>query len=277
MQICYVDESGDDSDLLSAQSNTQPVFAIGGLIIDSEQLHALTLDFLHLKATFFPALCPSGPHLDRILPEIKGSELRKKIAIGTRQERRHAIGVLDHALDVIEGHGARYVGRVWVKAPGIPFGGRAVYTSSVQSIHEYFQSYLENIDDLGVLIADSRTFTGNVQVAHSIFTQKFKRDGDSYDRIIDLPTFAHSNNHAAIQLSDFLCSGVITPMAIETYCRGHINNLHVRPGYHRIKARYKDRIQALQYRYQRHDGRLRGGITVTDKIAGRGGGHLFRP
>ena len=136
MQICYIDESGDDSDLLSAQSNTQPVFAIGGLIIDCEQLHALTLDFLQLKTTFFPSRCPAGPYLNRILPEVKGSELRKKAAIGTRRERHHAIGVLDRALDIIEGHGARYIGRVWVKAPGIPFGGRVVYTSSVQSIHE---------------------------------------------------------------------------------------------------------------------------------------------
>ena len=140
-----------------------------------------------------------------------------------------------------------------------------------------FQKYLETQDDLGIFIADSRTARDNTQVSHSIFTQKFKLSGDKYDRIIDLPTFAHSNNHAGLQLSDWVCSGILTPMTIETYCVGHVNSVHVRPGYTEIKSRFKDQIKPLQFRYQEANGRWRGGITVSDSIASRSGALLFRP
>ncbi len=277
MKICYVDESGDDSTLTTSTAIVQPTLVISGLIIDYQNLHRLTLDFLALKTNFFPGVARHRLHLDRILHEIKGSELRRKAVSSRKRERRHAIGVLDGAIGLLERYGIRLIGRAWVKGIGRQFIGRPVYTSSVQSLFNYFQIYLEQENDLGIFIADSRTATDNTRVSHSIFTQKFKQSGDGFDRIMELPTFAHSDNHAGLQLSDWVCSGVITPMTIATYCSGHVNNLHVRPGYSDLKARYQERIKPLLFRYQEANGRWRGGITVSDAIAQRPSSLLFRP
>jgi hypothetical protein len=130
---------------------------------------------------------------------------------------------------------------------------------------------------LGIIIADSRVKRLNTQVAHSIFTQKFKSSGDLYDRIVELPTFAHSDNHAMLQISDFVCSSLITPLAIHAYCSGHLTGVHIRPNYGHFRTAYSQRIKALQHRYQEHNGRWRGGIVVSDSIGQRGGGLLFQP
>jgi hypothetical protein len=277
MKICYVDESGDDGVLRTPTTNIQPTLVISGLIVDYENLNPLTSAFLTLITRFFPGVAHSRLHLDRILHEIKGSELRKKAASNSRRERRHAFGVFDGAVELLERYDVRLIGRVWVKGIGLPFIGRSIYSYSIQSLFTYFQRYLQEEDDLGIFIAYSRTARDNMRVSHSIFTQKFKLSGDDFDRIIDLPTFAHSDNHSGLQLSDWICSGILTPMAIETYCRGHVTNLHIRPRYADIKMRYRRRIASCQFRYQEAGGRWRGGVTVSDAIAQRPGGCLFQP
>ena len=79
MHVCFIDEAGD----LGALSNPplpeeQPVLVIGGLFVDAANLAALTGHFLDLKHRFFPGLrYPSLRPLDRILAEIKGSDIRR--------------------------------------------------------------------------------------------------------------------------------------------------------------------------------------------------------
>ena len=71
MKICYVDESGDDGELVSSNVNIQPMMVISGLIVDHEHIHDLTLDFLALKTRFFPKIARSRLHLDRIFRRSK--------------------------------------------------------------------------------------------------------------------------------------------------------------------------------------------------------------
>jgi len=208
------------------------------------------------------------------LLETKGSELRKNACISAKKQR-HIFGFLNGVVDICEDIDAKIIGRVWTKGIAQPFDGTAVYTSSIQAICSYFHDYLTRQNDLGIVIADSRLKHLNTQVAHSIFTQKFKSSGDLYDRIVELPTFAHSDNHAGLQIADLLCSGIITPMAIHSYCREHIQSLHIRPGYEDIKTQFKDRVRNLQHRYQEINGRWRGGLTVSDAISHAGGALLF--
>ena len=136
MYICYIDESGDLGALPTLplpSGNDQPVFAIAGLILDVARLEAFTNEFIHLKHRFFPGLrYPSPRHLDRIIPEVKGADLRRDVTRGSRNERRHAFGFLDGIMALLEMHSVRLIGRVWVKALGGPFNGVSVYTSSVQ-------------------------------------------------------------------------------------------------------------------------------------------------
>ena len=90
---------------------------------------------MDLKLKFFPGLpYPSEKQLDRILPEIKGSDLRRNATRGTAKQRKNAIGFLDGIFPLLRRHDVRIVARVWIKAPGETFDGRSVYTSSIQKI-----------------------------------------------------------------------------------------------------------------------------------------------
>lgn len=278
MKICYVDESGCTGVLPTATSSIQPAFVIAAIIVDYGKLHAVTESFLQLKQRFYPNLFSADRRrfLAGILEEIKGSELRKLIVHGSRNQRRHTFGFMDGVFNILERDTVLVTGRVWVKEVATPIDGQAVYTFSIQSIYQVFQEYLRAANDLGIVVLDSRWQHVNRQVAHSIFTQKFRMSGDAFDRIIDMPAFAHSENHAGLQIADLLASGVIFPMATYTYCLGSINNLHVQPKYSRIKDRYKDRLGRLQYRYAEASGRRRGGIIVSDALGKKSGSLLFQ-
>lgn len=277
MKICYVDESGCTGSLPSANSNVQPTLVIGGLIIDYGRLHYLTERSLSLKQRFFPGLLPLGStHMSWMLAEVKGSELRKDAVEGNRNLRRQRLGYMNEMMDVLETCDAKLTGRIWVKGIGAPLNGTSVYTFSLQSIYTVFQNYLTLTGDVGFVIVDSRLKHLNTPVAHSIFTQKFKGTGDSYDRIIELPAFSHSDNHAGLQMADMVCSAFVTPIAINTYCQGHVTSVHVRPGYADLKSAYAPRIRAMQHRYNEASGTAKGGFTVSDGIGHRPGGLMFR-
>ncbi len=77
------------------------------------------------------------------------------------------------------------------------------------------------------MVIDSSAPKLNSAMAHSIFTQKFKATGDSYGRMLEMPTFGHSENHVGLQLADLLASGLLFPMASHCYCTGHVQNVHV--------------------------------------------------
>ena len=81
--ICYLDEAGCPGPLPSTNSDIQPLFAIGGLILDVEHIQPLTTEFVELKRKFFPAKFSHISHdLDALTIEIKGSELRKSMRRG---------------------------------------------------------------------------------------------------------------------------------------------------------------------------------------------------
>ena len=74
----------------------------------------------------------------------------------------------------------KMVARIWVKGIGLRFDATSVYTSSIQGICGYFEHYLTRSNASGLYIADSRNKFKNVNVSHSIFTQKFSpQPGDT--------------------------------------------------------------------------------------------------
>jgi hypothetical protein len=80
MQIFYVDEAGCTGALPSATAPIQPVFVLGGVMLEQSCLRNFTLEWLHLKDKFFPGLrIPNSDFLDWIAVEIKGADLRKRI------------------------------------------------------------------------------------------------------------------------------------------------------------------------------------------------------
>lgn len=275
LRIAYLDESGDTAPLASATSLTPPVFVPAAVILKQTRIQPLTTDFLRLKQRYFPALMPrTGHYLDCVRTEIKGAEIRRDLRLGRKTLIRHHLGFLDQFMSLLEKHDAKIVGRVWIKGIGKPINPTALYTSSVQNICSYFHHFLEREDDVGFIVADSRTAPQNSQVAHSVFTQKFSLHGDRYERLLEMPTYGHSENHVGLQVTDLLCSALLFPMAAFVYCSGHVTSVHVNPAYERLRARYGARLKRLQYRYS--DGhRSIGGIMVCDELTRRSGVHLF--
>jgi hypothetical protein len=277
VKICYVDEAGCTGTLDSPTSSIQPTLVIVGLIIDYSSLHKATAELINAKKHFFPKLLPAAAtHLDWIREEVKGSDVRKQICSSSRNERRHGFGFLDTITKICTDAQASVVGRVWVKEVAVSVKGTAIYTSSIQSVYGDFQRYLTSHNDVGFVVADSRLKHLNTQVAHSIFTQKFKGSGDNYDRIIELPAFSHSDNHAGLQVADLICSAFVAPIAITTFCEGTLASVHIRPNYSLIKTRYCGWLKDLQFRYIEASGRSRGGLTVADGLNKKPGGEMFR-
>lgn len=280
LYILYVDESGDLGALPAAPQaagNDQPVLVIGGLILDATRLEQLTQDFLNLKFRWFPGLSyPSDKHLDKIIPEIKGADLRRDATRGGRRQKRHAIGFLDHLLRLLEQYEVKLIARIWIKGLAQPFEGRPVYTSSIQALYTYFNHWLTQREAFGFCIADSRDHLKNVNVAHSIFTQKYQLTSESYGRILELPTFGHSENHAGIQLCDIICSGLLYPIAAQAYSTGYVANVHVQPSAIGLRQRFGERLRALTHRYQEPSGRWVGGMVVSDAHQGRNSSAMFR-
>ena len=277
LQLCFIDEAGDLGVLGNPPAaNDQPVLAVAGLFIDAARLASLTNDYLNLKLRFFPNLnYRSTKRLDRILPEIKGADVRRNATRGNARQKLHAIGFLDHIVGLLRRHEVRIVARIWVKALGSPFKGTAVYTSSIQSLCTYFEHYLTRCDTSGLCIADSRSKGKNLSVSHSIFTQKFSANRN-YERLVELPTFGHSENHAGLQVCDIVCSALLYPIACFAYCTAHVNNVHVQPGASRLRNRYGRQLKEFQHRYYDIGAkRYVGGVVVSDYAGRRSGALMF--
>ncbi|MBI4729864.1 MAG: hypothetical protein HY775_10265 [Acidobacteria bacterium] len=108
------------------------MLALAGVIINQRKLAAVTRDFVALKRRFHPKLVSSEHPLDWVLGEVKGQDLRANLRRGSRNQVRGALGFIDQILRLLENHGAKLVGRVWVKNVGTPCDESAMYTFSIQ-------------------------------------------------------------------------------------------------------------------------------------------------
>jgi hypothetical protein len=269
VNIAYVDDAGDVQTVPHGNSGIQPVLAFAAVVLKAESLSALTLDFLALKRALFRGKMKSRHLLDDVLIEVKGADLRQMIRDPSRRRRRRAIQYMHELLSLLEAYDAKLIARVWVKGLARPIDGRAINGYTVQSICATYQDLLVGRRTEGLLIIDSSTPGLNQAVSHSIFTRRYRAGGDDFDRLVELPVFGHSTNHAGLQIADVLASGLITPIATRTYCVPHIQGTHVHPNYDEIKSRFAHRLKRLQHRHQDAGGAWKGGITVSDQL-----GHL---
>lgn len=277
MYVCYLDESGCTGALPSATSAIQPVLSLLAISIESDQLPALTRSFLDLKRRFFPSATPSPYPLNAILDEIKGGDLRREFRQGNRTQVRHHLLFLGKIVQLLQTHNAVIFGRIYIKPIGGQFDGRAVYTSAVQSLSYVYQTFLAANNEYGIILADSRYPGLNAQVAHSVFTEKFRFQGDKYPNLVEMPVFGHSENHAGIQICDLINSAILFPLACHVYCTGHVNNMHVHANYQILKQWFGNRLRGLQFRFQdaSDNNRWKGGLTVADAIGHRSSTALF--
>lgn len=276
LYFCYVDEAGCLGCLPVGNKKIQPVFTLCGLIVPESSVSELTKQFLMLKREFFPGEANKLTHdLDLILFEIKGAQDIRTPIRRDRNKRRRSLRILDKVLTLLEDFSCRILPQIYIKKPGVHFNGMCLYTRFVQSICSNFEAYINNEHSIGILIADSRNQHLNTQVSHSIFTQKFKCSGDQYPHIVEMPIYGHSENHAAIQMIDIICSALIFPIAAYAYCDGKIQNEHVHRNYEAIRQCFSQRVKRLSFRHQ-ENGIWKGGINIDDKLGKRNANLFFQ-
>lgn len=275
MYITYLDESGCTGVLPTATSDIQPVLSILAISVRADRVPSLTTDFVSMKRRFFPASAHPAYPLNSILEEIKGADLRRDIR--NANNVRHHLLFLGQLLRLLDNYGAVIFGRIYIKPIGGRFDGMPVYSSAVQSLCSVFEHFLQVNNDQGIIIADSRYPGLNAQVAHSIFTEKFRAQGDKYPNMVELPLFGHSENHAGIQICDLINSAILFPLACYVYCTGHVTNVHVNGAYIVLQQWFGQRLRNLQYRFQdaADNNRWKGGLVVIDGIGHRSAANLF--
>jgi uncharacterized protein DUF3800 len=245
-----------------------------GVSLDARMVPLLTREFLSLKRRYFPEQFFKGRALDHMLTEIKGNHLLKMTRHESRDRRRQAKLVRRDLLRLLERHGCRVIGRVWVKAPGRTLKADATYCYAVQDIVTHFCHFLRAQDSYGVMVADARTPGLNATVAHSIFTQKWRTGDDPYASLLEVPVFADSRNHAGLQIADLLASTLVFPMAVAAY-GAPPGNVHASERYQSVRTDHGAALRDLQYRYVDDIGRWRGGLVVSDPVGERPGTFLF--
>lgn len=252
-----------------------PAFIVSALFIDHTNLQQITNQFLDHKQRSFLKHAGLRWH-DCMRTEIKGSALRRDIRAGDKATRRMATNFIKNILIMLEECNAKLVARVYIKGIGVPFNGKAVYTSAIQWICDQFQHYLRQTESMGIIIADAREKTQNSLVSHSIFTRKFKKIDDVYPNIAEMPIFGHAENHAGLQIADIICSALLFPFAMHSYCTGYVYNCHVCEEYKSLKKWFSQRVINLQYTYLSGDEKVGGGIVVSDPLGHRPSSHIFR-
>ena len=160
---------------------------------------------------------------------------------------------------------------VFIKNIGQPFVGTSVYSSCIQQICRDFNNFLVHKNSKGIVIADSRNKPKNANVSHSVFTQiNSPASHQEYSKILEVPVFGHSDNHAGLQLADTLCSALLFPIATNRCCLNHMKNTtHCHEQHSTLISRYGSELQKLQYRYSKIEGNKTywyGGISLSDPI-----------
>lgn len=277
LYVCYVDESGNGQILttLNHQQN-QPVLAISGLFIPFKNLNSLTKRFLGLKQTYFPPSSPVSHDLNLILHEIKGTQVRRNMVDPSRSVRRISTNFMKDTLTIIESLDAKISGKIYIKQYNAQINEVSMYSTAIQTIAATFQNFLASCDGYGIMILDSRDHSKNSNIAHSIFTQMFCSSGNKFSRIIEMPSFGISDNHAGLQICDLLCSSIIYPIVATSFLTTTTYQPNfVKPKYAEVKHNFAARIKNMQYRYI-YQGKPMGGLIVSDPVSKKHGGYLFR-
>jgi hypothetical protein len=116
----------------------------------------------------------------------------------------------------------------------------------------------------------------NVIVSHSVFTQKFRANPTVYQRVLEVPAFGHSENHAGIQICYIVCSALLYPIACFAYCTDFVANIHVQPSANILRQRYGEALKSLQHRYQDLSHHWTGGLVMSDMLQQRNSTGMFR-
>lgn len=279
MQLCYVDESGTAETLVKTDSQQQPVIVVAGVSLPEQDLTAITHEWIELKTRFYPSVSKHGHGwLDAILHDLKGAKIRKGFRPqASSRQKKQAIGLIDGVLKLLERHEGRIIGRVWVKQLDATNKDMSIHGASLQFICSAFNDGLPR-GERGMVVVDSQTYQHNHRLAHSVFTQRFGRE-PKHSGLVDMPVFGHSDNHAGLQLADFICSAVLAPVACAVYAGSYESwNTHCDSCYLDIRERFGQRLRTLTFRCKHPQwGKPCSSVIVSDPIRKRGARLMWAP
>lgn len=266
-RICHIDESGDLAPLSSATPGAQPVLAVVGLIVPESKLAQMERDFLAVRKTSeFLKGRRGAPSPDDFPSEDKGKDMFR-LPLRSRDAgwRGAALSTLGLALDLLERAEARVAGCVHVKPIDREFNGARKYVSSVLSIAANFHAVLEAghpEQARGELLRAGRILCDRQQrrtetALHNIFAARALRP----------PEFGDSESSAGLQLADWICSGIVAPLAAAAcFDRAQLpDSKHIHSGYLSLRAGKNspwERLTRMQFPFADENGRRRPGILV---------------
>lgn len=277
MYTLYIDESGDSQTVLSKKHDAQPLFCLGGIIVNSLKLRAFTHDIIKFKKQFHPGLLPKDSlELSWLQKEIKGNDLRRDIRRWeSRQKIRQVRKWYKKLFAILEKYEVKFLARVYVKKISTEINLNNVYSSAIQCLFNGFENFLAEKNSYGISILDARTYEADRAVGFSLATCKFKQKEDQFPRIIECPVFAPSNTHVGLQVCDWLLSGLLFPVCAITYAQDYVSNIHTHPNFMYLKINFATYLERLQYRYF-SSSEWKGGITISDPVGHKSGASLFK-
>ena len=269
--ICHIDESGTPLELLSPDDpNSQPALVVVGLIVPEGALAQMEEGFLNLRRRINPGGIPEG--------ENKGKGLSKSLRHPSPRRQNFALSVLGEALGLLESAEARVAGQIRVKPIGAKIDGEADYVRAILSIAANFHRILEEEKSRGRIICDGRRPGQNAAVERDFLAWKIRDGDDAYPRLPNPLVFERSENQAGIQLADWLCSGIIAPLASTVLFGESLpNSSHVHGNFLLLKRGENSpwaRLMRMQFPFVDDDGQQQPGILVNPE---RFRGRLFPP
>jgi hypothetical protein len=213
MFFFYIDESGNpDLHHVPLLEGETPLFVLTSICVHETNWRTLGHDFVLLKQRFFKNEIGSNVPLTI---EFKGSDLSRP---GNRNNRRnHAY--IDSILKLCDGYNIPFFSIIIRKDYINPADKKSIYTMSLQYLVERFQAFLDENDDNGIMIIDSRVHSIDLQVAQSHLSYIFGNvNGRQCNRIIEAPMFTDSRLTAGLQVVDVVGSCIYTNYYYRT-CR----------------------------------------------------------
>jgi hypothetical protein len=243
LYLFYLDESGCTGTWSGDDSAAQPAIVVMGLLINQKHITAISQSFLRLKRKNFPELLAGLSLRHSMELEIKGSSIRSKIR-KKKERAKTELKFLDQVLQLLSEYDVRILGSFWPKTFGKQVFGDALYSSAAQGIHSALQSHLARINQVGLVLADSRNDLLNSVVSGSILSQKLRASGDRFPNIVEAPGFVNSSHHAMIQMADIIASSILWPMCTQSFMQKEPSRL-IRGQDMFIWSRYVSRVRKL--------------------------------
>jgi uncharacterized protein DUF3800 len=212
MFLIYADESGSadrhSEPLLSGQT---PLFVLGSLILHADGWRSIDRAYRDLKGQFFSKEIGRGR---AELYEVKGSDLIKP---SNRDSRRRHTFVRRVLTLCSENQMAGFM-VAFKKNATRPTSRVSMYNMALQYLSERFSCFLEETHAgltpgfeaqpaQGIIVADSRMRNLDLNVATSHLSFIFGHPvGQQCLRLIEAPTFTHSELSVGIQLTDIFAA-----------------------------------------------------------------------